>query len=140
MIVLAMLGVDITPIFALIGGASFIMAFALFDEGDFVDIGGVAAAKAVFHSSTRVTTPDNQVIVVPNPQGLGQRHHQRLGQRHPPRRVKTNFDAAGIHVPYPQQELRLRAAREHPALPGVPATGQPAGAPDYPGGDEGRGA
>ncbi len=85
MIVLSMLGVDITPVFALIGGASFIMAFALqdtlgnlaaglmiminrpFDEGDFVDIGGVAGTvKAVSIVSTTVTTPDNQVIVVPN--------------------------------------------------------------------------
>ncbi len=85
MIVLSMLGVDITPVFALIGGASFIMAFALqdtlgnlaaglmiminrpFDEGDYVDIGGVAGTvKAVSIVSTTVTTPDNQVIVVPN--------------------------------------------------------------------------
>jgi small conductance mechanosensitive channel len=85
MIVLSALGIDITPAFALIGGASFIMAFALqdtlcnlaaglmiminrpFDEGDYVDIGGVAGTvKSVSIVSTTVTTPDNQVIVVPN--------------------------------------------------------------------------
>jgi small conductance mechanosensitive channel len=85
MVVLSSLGIDITPVFALIGGASFIMAFALqdtlgnlaaglmiminrpFDEGDYVDIGGVAGTvKAVSIVSTVVTTPDNQVIVVPN--------------------------------------------------------------------------
>jgi small conductance mechanosensitive channel len=85
MVVLSSLGIDITPVFALIGGASFIMAFALqdtlgnlasglmiminrpFDEGDYVDIGGVAGTvKAVSIVSTTVTTPDNQVIVVPN--------------------------------------------------------------------------
>jgi small conductance mechanosensitive channel len=38
-----------------------------FDEGDYVDIGGVAGTvKAVSIVSTVVTTPDNQVIVVPN--------------------------------------------------------------------------
>ena len=85
MIVLSMLGIDITPVFALIGGASFILAFAMqdtlgnlaaglmiminrpFDEGDYVDIGGVGGTvKAVSIVSTTVTTPDNQVIVVPN--------------------------------------------------------------------------
>jgi len=85
MIVLSALGVDISPVFALIGGASFILAFAFqdtlgnlasglmiminrpFDEGDYVDIGGVAGTvKAVSIVATTVTTPDNQVIVIPN--------------------------------------------------------------------------
>ncbi|MGI9522711.1 MAG: mechanosensitive ion channel family protein [Hyphomicrobiaceae bacterium] len=85
MIVLSAVGVDITPLFALIGGASFIIAFALqdtlgnlasglmimiyrpFDEGDYVDVGGVAGTvKAVSIVATTVTTPDNQVIVIPN--------------------------------------------------------------------------
>ncbi len=85
MIVLSAVGMDITPVFALIGGASFIIAFAMqdtlgnlaaglmiminrpFDEGDYVDIGGVAGTvKSVSIVSTTVTTPDNQVIVVPN--------------------------------------------------------------------------
>jgi small conductance mechanosensitive channel len=85
MIVLAALGVDITPLFALVGGASFIIAFALqetlgnlaaglmiminrpFDEGDFVQIAGLGGTvKHVSVVSTTVTTPDNQVIVIPN--------------------------------------------------------------------------
>lgn len=85
MVVLSSLGIDITPVFALIGGASFIIAFAMqdtlgnlaaglmiminrpFDEGDYVDIGGVGGTvKSVSIVSTTVTTPDNQVIVVPN--------------------------------------------------------------------------
>ncbi len=85
MIVLAALGIDITPLFALVGGASFIIAFALqetlsnlasglmiminrpFDEGDFVKIAGLGG-KVVHVSvvSTTVTTPDNQIIVIPN--------------------------------------------------------------------------
>ncbi len=85
MVVLAALGVDITPLFALVGGASFIVAFALqetlgnlaaglmiminrpFDEGDFVKIAGLGGkVKHVSVVSTTVATPDNQVIVIPN--------------------------------------------------------------------------
>ena len=85
MIVLAALGINVTPLFALVGGASFILAFAMqdtlsnlasglmimiyrpFDEGDYVDIGGVAGTvKTTSIVNTTVTTPDNQVIVIPN--------------------------------------------------------------------------
>jgi small conductance mechanosensitive channel len=85
MAVLSTLGVDITPLFALVGGASIILAFAMqdtlsnlasglmimiyrpFDEGDFVDVGGVAGTvKTTNIVATTVTTPDNQVIVIPN--------------------------------------------------------------------------
>jgi len=85
MVVLSALGVDITPLFALVGGASIILAFAMqdtlsnlasglmimiyrpFDEGDYVDVGGVAGTvKTTNIVATTVTTPDNQVIVIPN--------------------------------------------------------------------------
>ena len=85
MVVLTALGFDITPLFAVIGGASFIAAFALqdtlgnlaaglmiminrpFDEGDYVDIAGTAGTvKSVSIVATTVVTPDNQVIVIPN--------------------------------------------------------------------------
>ncbi|RBI87732.1 mechanosensitive ion channel family protein [Rhodosalinus halophilus] len=85
MLVLAFLGVNITPLFALVGGASFIIAFALqdtlgnlasglmiminrpFDEGDFVSLGGVdGTVQSVSIVSTKVITPDNRVIVIPN--------------------------------------------------------------------------
>ena len=85
MIVLAALGVNITPLFALLGGASFIIAFALqdtlgnlasglmiminrpFDEGDFVNIAGLTGkVRHVSVVSTTVVTPDNQIIVIPN--------------------------------------------------------------------------
>lgn len=85
MVVLSALGIDISPVFALIGGASFILAFAFqdtlgnlasglmiminrpFDEGDYVDVGGVAGTvKAVSIVATTVVTPDNQIIVIPN--------------------------------------------------------------------------
>ncbi|MBW7469824.1 mechanosensitive ion channel family protein [Marinobacter sp. F4218] len=85
LLVLAGLGVNIAPIFAMIGGASFILAFALqdtlgnlasglmiminqpFDEGDYVQVGGVGGTvKSVSIVATTVATPDNQVIVIPN--------------------------------------------------------------------------
>ena len=85
MIVLAALGVNITPLFALVGGASFIIAFAMqetlsnlaaglmiminrpFDEGDFVQVAGLGGSvKHVSIVSTTIATPDNQVIVIPN--------------------------------------------------------------------------
>lgn len=85
MVVLAALGVNITPLFALVGGASFIIAFALqetlgnlaaglmimvnrpFDEGDYVQVAGLGGTvRHVSVVSTTVTTPDNQVIVIPN--------------------------------------------------------------------------
>lgn len=84
-IALSMLGMDVAPIFALIGGASFILAFAFqdtlgnfasglmimmnrpFDEGDVVDLGGVVGkVKAVTIVATTIVTADNQVIVLPN--------------------------------------------------------------------------
>jgi len=85
MILLTAMGFNITPLFAVLGGASFIVAFALqetlgnlaaglmimvnrpFDEGDYVDIGGTAGTvKSMSMVATTITTADNQVIVVPN--------------------------------------------------------------------------
>lgn len=84
-VALSMLGMDVGPIFALIGGASFILAFAFqdtlgnfasglmiminrpFDEGDIVDLGGVVGkVKSVTIVATTIVTADNQVIVLPN--------------------------------------------------------------------------
>lgn len=84
-VVLASVDVDITPLFALIGGASFILAFAFqdtlgnlasglmiminqpFDEGDYIEVGGVGGTvKHVNMVGTTVATPDNRIIVVPN--------------------------------------------------------------------------
>ena len=84
-VVLASVDVDITPLFALIGGASFILAFAFqdtlgnlasglmiminqpFDEGDYIEVGGVGGTvRNVSMVGTTVATPDNRIIVVPN--------------------------------------------------------------------------
>ena len=85
LLALAVLGVNVTPLFAMIGGVSFILAFALqdtlgnlasglmiminspFDEGDYVLVGGQGGTvKSVSIMATTITTPDNQVIVIPN--------------------------------------------------------------------------
>ncbi len=90
MIVLTMLGVNITPLFAVLGGASFIIAFAMqetlgnlaaglmiminrpFDVGDLVDTNGVVGeVDAVSIVSTTVRTLDNQVVILPNSQVWG---------------------------------------------------------------------
>jgi small conductance mechanosensitive channel len=86
-VVLALLGVEGTPLLALFGGASVIIGLALqdtlgnfakglmimvnrpFDEGDYVDIGGNAGTvQSVNIAATTITTHDNQVIVIPNQQ------------------------------------------------------------------------
>ncbi len=83
--VLTALGVNVTPMFAMIGGASFVLAFAFqdtlgnlasglmiminrpFDEGDYVEVSGIGGTvKSVSIVTTTVITPDNQLIVIPN--------------------------------------------------------------------------
>jgi small conductance mechanosensitive channel len=90
LIVLAFLGVNITPLIALVGGISFIIGFAFqetlgnfasglmiminrpFDEGDFVDLSGIQGnVKSVNIVATTVVTFDNEVIVIPNRQVWG---------------------------------------------------------------------
>ena len=85
MVVLSLFGVNITPLFAVVGGASFILAFAMqdtlgnlasglmiminkpFDVGDLVDTNGVlGVVEAVSIVSTTVRTLDNQVVILPN--------------------------------------------------------------------------
>ena len=227
MIVLSGLGVDISPVFALVGGASFILAFAFqdtlgnlasglmiminrpFDEGHYVDIGGVAGTvKSVSIVATTVTTPDNQVIVIPNKNvwgnvitnvttsetrrvdltfGIGydddietaQRVLEEVVSAHAlvlkdpapvirvgtlgassvdfivrpwtktvdywtvywdlTRQVKEAFDAAGVSIPYPQQDLhikdlaaittRVETQQAPPTKPSAPSTAPKTDAP-----------
>ena len=84
-ITLSLFGIDMTPLLAVFGGASFIIGFAMqstlgnlasglllmitkpFDVGDFVDAAGVSGkVEKVSIVSTTIKTLDNQVIVVPN--------------------------------------------------------------------------
>jgi len=85
LLVLAAIDIDITPLFALFGGASVILAFAFqdtlgnlasglmilvnqpFDEGDYIDVGGVSGTvQKVSIVATTIATADNKIIVVPN--------------------------------------------------------------------------
>lgn len=85
-LVLSVLGIDVTPLFALIGGVSFILAFAMqetianffsglmimlnkpFDEGDYIDLEGLASGtvKQTNLISTTIATIDNKIISIPN--------------------------------------------------------------------------
>lgn len=84
-VALSMLEVDIGPMLAAIGAIGFVVAFALqetlgnfasgvmillyrpFDVGDSIDAGGVKGkVKRLTLVSTTMTTPDNQLVIVPN--------------------------------------------------------------------------
>ncbi|WP_270728042.1 mechanosensitive ion channel family protein [Shimia sp. Alg240-R146] len=85
MISLGIAGVNVTPLFAVFGGLSFILGFALqdtlgnlasglmimvlkpFDTGDFIEISGASGVvDDMSVVSTQIRTFDNQIIVVPN--------------------------------------------------------------------------
>lgn len=91
LIALATLGVNVGAMFAVIGGASFIVGFALqdtlgnfaagimlliyrpFDVGDAVEVGGVSGKiDNVSLVSTTIRTFDNKVVLVPNRNVWGQ--------------------------------------------------------------------
>ena len=82
---LAALDIDVSPVLAAIGGAAFVVAFALqgtlsnfasgvliltyrpFDVGDVVDAGGVSGkVESMNLVSTHILTFDNKLMVVPN--------------------------------------------------------------------------
>lgn len=84
-LVLGLFGVNVTPLFAVFGGLSFILGFALqdtlgnlasglmimilkpFDTGDFIQVAGTAGnVDEMSIVSTQIRTIDNQIIVVPN--------------------------------------------------------------------------
>ena len=85
MIALGVAGVNVTPMFAVFGGLSFILGFALqdtlgnlasglmimvlkpFDTGDYIEIAGASGTvDSMSVVSTQIRTFDNQIIVVPN--------------------------------------------------------------------------
>lgn len=85
LIALALFRVNVTPLFAIVGGLSFILGFTLqetlsnltsgsmimvlkpFDTGDFVKTAGISGVvEEMSIVATRIRTFDNQIIVVPN--------------------------------------------------------------------------
>lgn len=84
-VVLGLFGVNVTPLFAVVGGLSFILGFALqetlgnlasglmimilkpFDTGDYIQTAGTSGfVDDMSIVSTRIRTFDNQIILVPN--------------------------------------------------------------------------
>lgn len=84
-LVLGFFGVNVTPLFAVFGGLSFIIGFAMqdtlgnlasglmimilkpFDTGDYIEVGGASGfVDEMSIVSTQIRTFDNQIIVVPN--------------------------------------------------------------------------
>ncbi|WP_226573480.1 mechanosensitive ion channel family protein [Acuticoccus sediminis] len=138
MVVLSALGVDISPLFAVVGGASFILAFALqdtlgnlaaglmiminrpFDEGDYVDIGGTAGTVQKMNIvSTTVTTPDNQIILVPNGKVWGNIITNVTGST--TRRVDFVFGISYSDSVEKAQSLLEAIVAEHPLILSEPA-------------------
>ncbi len=87
---LAIVGVNVTPVFAVFGGISFILAFALqdtlgnlasglmimvlkpFDTGDLIHVSGTSGVvDDMSIIATTIRTFDNQIIVVPNSKAWG---------------------------------------------------------------------
>jgi len=85
LVLLAAFGVNVTPLFAVFGGLSFIVGFALqdtlgnlasglmimilkpFDTGDYIEVSGASGfVDEMSIVSTQIRTFDNQLIVVPN--------------------------------------------------------------------------
>lgn len=85
LIVLGIFGVNVTPLFAVFGGLSFILGFAMqdtlgnlasglmimilkpFDTGDYIEVSGASGFVAEMSIvSTRIRTFDNKIVVVPN--------------------------------------------------------------------------
>lgn len=91
LVALSSLGLNVSAVLALLGGGAFILGFALqetlgnfasglmllfyrpFDEGDFVEVGGVTGTvNKVSLVTTTIRTLDNKVILVPNKSVWGQ--------------------------------------------------------------------
>jgi small conductance mechanosensitive channel len=85
MVALGIAGVNVTPLFAVFGGLSFILGFALqdtlgnlasglmimvlkpFDTGDYIEVSGASGVvDDMSVVSTQIRTFDNQIVVVPN--------------------------------------------------------------------------
>jgi len=133
LIVLSFLGVDVTPLIALVGGASFIIGFGFqdtlgnfanglmimifrpFDEGDLVDLSGVKGiVKSVNIAATTIVTFDNQVVVIPNRQVFGNVINNATASD--TRRVDLTFGIGyGDDIPHAISVLK-EAVEAHPLV------------------------
>jgi small conductance mechanosensitive channel len=138
LVVLAALGANIAGVLALVGGASFIIAFAMqntlsnfaaglmimiyrpFDVGNYVTVAGVSGTvKEVSLVSTTVTTPDNQVIIIPNGNVWGSVITNVTGSD--TRRVDLVFGIGYQDDAATAQRIMEEVATEHPLVLKEPA-------------------
>jgi small conductance mechanosensitive channel len=137
LVLLATLGVHVGGLLALIGGASFVLAFAMqstlsnfaaglmimiyrpFDTGDHVEVAGVSGTvQDVSLVSTTVLTPDNRVIVIPNSNVWGSVITNTTGSD--TRRVDLVFAVAGDDAARAQRVMEEVLA-QHPLVLKEPA-------------------
>ncbi len=138
-VALSQLGMDIGPMLAAIGGAGFVIGFALqstlsnfaagvmillyrpYEIGDIVTVSGTTGkVKAMTLVSTTVITPDNQVIVVPNSNIWGDVITNVTGSS--TRRVDLVFGIGYDDDMDKAQGLLEEIARAHPKVLEEPAT------------------
>lgn len=138
-VALSQLGMDIGPMLAAIGGAGFVIGFALqstlsnfaagvmillyrpYEIGDVVTVSGTTGkVKAMTLVSTTVITPDNQVIVVPNSNIWGDVITNVTGSS--TRRVDLVFGIGYDDDMDKAQGLLEEIARAHPKVLEEPAT------------------
>jgi small conductance mechanosensitive channel len=138
LIVLAALGANIGGVLALVGGASFIIAFAMqstlsnfaaglmimiykpFDVGNYVTVAGVSGTvKEVSLVSTTITTPDNQIIVIPNSNVWGSVITNVTGSD--TRRVDLVFGIGYQDDAQTAQRIMEEIVKQHPLVLEAPA-------------------
>jgi len=138
LVVLSMMGVNMGPVFAVVGGASFIIAFAMqstlsnfaaglmimvykpFDVGHFVTLAGVSGTvKEVSLVSTTLHTPDNQAITIPNSSVWGSTISNVTAND--TRRVDLTFGIAYGDNPEKAQKIMEEVVMAHPLVLPEPA-------------------
>ncbi len=136
--VLSWLGVRMTPILTLLGGLSFVVAFAMqstlsnfaaglmimiyrpFDVGNMVTVGGVTGkVQAMNLVSTTLLTGDNKVIIVPNSNVWGSIITN--ANVRDTRRVDLAFDVRHVDDPAVVQRILEEVVAGHPLVMKEPA-------------------
>ena len=138
LVFLAFAGVNVTGLFALIGGVSLILGLALqetignlasglmliflkpIDIGDYVIVGNIeGTAEDVGLFSTSVRTFDNSLVVIPN--GKVWSDAIRNVEANKVRRVEFNFSTANLNEFADIKNALLKLAEDHPNCLSKPA-------------------
>jgi len=137
-VALSALEINTSPLLALIGGAAFVVGLALqgtlanfahgllilayrpFDEGDFIDAGGVSGiVQSMNMLSTTIRTPDNKKVIVPNAKIGGDTITNATGTD--TRRVDLTFGIGYESDIDAAQAVLERIVADHPAVLRDPA-------------------